>query len=548
MKNLLNALNPVNRTQTERLDARQVVNHAGGFVYAVSDEARLTRFLILGTDGGTFYASERAHTVQATEFVKTFVQVDAGAALRVTLDVVRGNRAPKPGPALLVLALIAKTAPDATHRKAAWNALPEVARTGTMLLHFLAFADALGGWGRLTRQGVARVYEDAPVERLALWAVKYRARDGWSQADALRKAHPKTTDAGRNAVLRFMVDGVLPDVSGVTEPALRVIEGHLLAQRVTTDKDAATLMRGFGLPIEAIPTHLRGAGVYRAAMETNGLTWLLRNLGNLGRVGVLTASDREVVRAVVERVTDPAALKRGRIHPLDALKAHLMYAQGHGVKGKGEWVPVPQVVDALQDAFYLAFGAVRPAGKRFLLGLDVSGSMGMGLVGGVPGLSPLKATAAMALVTARTEPDYAALAFSAAGGGYGGRWGGGAPGLTPLKISPRQRLDDVMAAMSKIPMGGTDCALPMVWAAKQRVPVDTFVVYTDNETWAGNVHPTVALDRYRQTMGIDARVIVVGMTATEFTIADPNRADMLDVVGFDTAAPGVMTDFARGAL
>lgn len=154
----------------------------------------------------------------------------------------------------------------------------------------------------------------------------------------------------------------------------------------------------------------------------------------------------------------------------------------------------------------------------------------------------------MALVTARTEPDYAALAFSAAGGGYGGRWGGGAPGLTPLTISPRQRLDDVMAAMSKIPMGGTDCALPMVWAAKQRVPVDTFVVYTDNETWAGNVHPTVALDRYRQTMGIDARVIVVGMTATEFTIADPNRADMLDVVGFDTAAPGVMTDFARGAL
>jgi len=141
MKNLLNALNPLKRTQTERLDPRQVVNNAGGFVYELSDEARLTRFLILGTDGGTFYATERAHTLQATEFVKTFVQVDAGAALRVTLDVIRTNRAPKPGPALLVLALIAKTAPDAQVRKAAWDVLPEVARTGTMLLHFLAITD-----------------------------------------------------------------------------------------------------------------------------------------------------------------------------------------------------------------------------------------------------------------------------------------------------------------------------------------------------------------------------------------------------------------------
>ncbi|MFC6592018.1 TROVE domain-containing protein [Deinococcus lacus] len=142
MKNLLSAV--TRRTQTERLDAHQIQNNAGGYVYRVSDEARLTRFLVLGTDGGTFYASERAHTLQATEFVKELVQRDAPLALRTVLDVVRGHRAPKADPALLVLALIAKTAPSAADRKAAWDALPEVARTGTMLLHFLAFADTLG--------------------------------------------------------------------------------------------------------------------------------------------------------------------------------------------------------------------------------------------------------------------------------------------------------------------------------------------------------------------------------------------------------------------
>ncbi|WP_245808487.1 hypothetical protein [Deinococcus hopiensis] len=74
------------------------------------------------------------------------------------------------------------------------------------------------------------------------------------------------------------------------------------------------------------------------------------------------------------------------------------------------------------------------------------------------------------------------------------------------------------------------------------------MVYTDNETWAGQVHPTVALDAYRQKMGIESRLIVVGLTATGFTIADPHRSDMLDVVGFDAAAPNVMAAFARGEV
>ncbi len=535
MKNLLKAINPLNRKQTEHLNARQVVNNAGGFVYKLSDEGRLTRFLVLGTDGGTYYASETKHTLQATEFLKTFVQTDAASVLRITLEVVRGNRAPKPEPALLALALVAKTAPNAADRKAAWDALPEVARTGTMLLHFLAFADALGGWGRLTRRGVASVYEQAPAEKLALWAVKYKARDGWSQADALRKSHPKTDDTERNAILKFMVDGVVPELGAdVSAPALRVIEGHLLALKATSDKDAATLMRGYGLPIEAIPTQARGAEVYRAALETNGLTWLFRNLGNLSRIGVLNLNDREMIQATIARITDPALLKKGRIHPIDVLKARLVYAQGRGVKGSNTWTPVPKVVDALDDAFYASFGNVRPAGTRHLLALDVSGSMTWGNVAGVAGLSPNMAAAAMSMLALRTEPEAYTMGF--------------ANTFRALGITPKDTLESAMKKAQSNSFGSTDCAQPMLWAAQNKVKVDTFVVYTDNETYAGKIHPTVALDQYRQKMSIEARLIVVGMTVTGFSIADPNRNDMLDVVGFDGAAPSVMSAFARGEI
>ncbi|ADV67305.1 RNA-binding protein Rsr [Deinococcus maricopensis] len=530
MKNYLNAITPQARTQRERLDPNQQKNHAGGFVYAVSDEMRLTRFLVLGTDGGTFYASERDHTVKATDFLRTFAQLDGARMVQVILDVVRAGRAPKMDPALLALALVAKTG-SLEARKAAWDALPEVARTGTMLLHFLAFAQGLGGWGRLTRRGVARVYEDAPIEKLALWAVKYKARDGWSQADALRLAHPKTTDAVRNAVFRFMVDGVLADA---TDPALRVIEGHVKALAVSADADAAALMHEYGLPIEAIPTPARGPRVYRAAMRTNGLTWLMRNLGNLSRVGVLTPNDTATLQEVVARLTDPAALRKGRIHPIDALKARLVYASGRGVRGKGEWLTVPRVVDALETAFYTSFGHVQRADKRFLLGIDVSGSMTWGTVAGVPGLSPNVAASAMSMVTARTEPFTLTMGFT--------------DGFRNLGITPADTLDAAMRKTQAASFGATDCAQPMLWARQHKIEVDTFVVYTDNETWAGAVHPKVALDQYRQATGIPARLVVVGMTATQFTIADPNDAGMLDVVGFDSAAPGIMSAFARGEL
>jgi 60 kDa SS-A/Ro ribonucleoprotein len=44
-------------------------------------------------------------------------------------------------------------------------------------------------------------------------------------------------------------------------------------------------------------------------------------------------------------------------------------------------------------------------------------------------------------------------------------------------------------------------------------------------------------------MGIAAKLIVVAMTSNGFTIADPNDAGMLDVVGFDAGVPGVIREF-----
>jgi hypothetical protein len=58
---------------------------------------------------------------------------------------------------------------------------------------------------------------------------------------------------------------------------------------------------------------------------------------------------------------------------------------------------------------------------------------------------------------------------------------------------------DVIKRIESIPMGGTDCALPMVWARRNKLNVSGFVTYTDSETWAGNTSaPAVIADFVRE--------------------------------------------------
>jgi 60 kDa SS-A/Ro ribonucleoprotein len=158
----------------------------------------------------------------------------------------------------------------------------------------------------------------------------------------------------------------------------------------------------------------------------------------------------------------------------------------------------------------------------------------MGSIAGTH-IKAYQAAAVMAMVQVKTEPWCFPVAFSGRGQ------------LTPVSdMSKHARLKDVLAELQRIPVGPTDCALPILYATAHQMPVDVFVIYTDNETWCGNVHPARALEEYRQKMGRDAKLVSCGMTATNYSVADPDDPGMLDVVGFDASCPAVISKFARG--
>lgn len=528
--------------QAERADERQVPNSAGGYTFKIGTAARIHRFLTLGTDGGTYYASERDITKDNAAVVLQAARDDAAALTAAVVAVSQAGRAPRNNPALFALAAAASLGDDAG-RRAALDALPLVARTGTHLFTFAGYVQQFRGWGRGLRRAIGDWYLNKDVADLAYQVLKYRQREGWTHRDMLRLSHP----AGEGS-RRALLDWICGREADLAE--LPLVEAFTKAQAATTTATWVSLIeQNRSLSWEMLPDEaLTKPQVWRALIA-NGMpqTALMRQLPRLTRLGVIGPKDYGMTLTVAAQLADPGKLAKARVHPVNVLVALRTYASGHGARGQDEWQPVPAITDALDTAFYAAFGAIEPAGKRTMLALDVSGSM-TAPVSGLP-LSCREASAALALVTAATEPQALVTGFTAAASGrYGGRWGGGEPGISTLDVSPRQRLDDAIKRISSLPFGGTDCALPMRWALANRVEVDHFSVYTDNETWAGSTHPHQALRMYREKTGINARLSVVGMTATDFTIADPDDPGSLDVAGFDSAVPSLLSSFARGDI
>jgi len=566
MADILASINTRTTPQSDKARSDQVKNSTGGFVFEIGDEARFHRFLTLGTDGNTYYTSAAELTRQNAEVVFRMAATAPDKMIADILTVSEAGRAPKNKQAIFALA-VAASAEDPDTRRKALAVMHRVCRTGTMLFQFNKYCEQFRGRGPSLNRAVGNWYLLKPVDKLAYQVTKYRSREDWSHRDLLRlvKGYAgKTGQIGdsRNALLGWVARGVTPEGG---HEALAIVHDYLEAKEMATQdqgdpalprvaqrKWVEIINRGHGMTWEMLPDAALKVPAVWEALLAQGIpqTALMRQLPRLTNVfggpGSWTAE-------VAAQLINTEKLVKGRVHPINVLIAQRTYQSGHSLRGKQSWTPIPPLVDALDAAFYGAFGAVEPMGKRTLLALDVSGSMG-NTISDLP-ITCREVTAALSLVTLRTEKPGSVeiIGFTGSYGGYG--YQAGRYGPSPLRgpvdvldISPRRRLDDVTNYMARLPFGSTDCALPMIWAAANKRDFDAIVVLTDNETWAGRMHPFQALKNYRNEVGHDVKEVVVGMTATNFSIADPTDPSSLDVAGFDAAVPNLISDFVADRL
>lgn len=522
--------------QMQRIPGRndEVRNNAGGFTFKVSDRDRLERFLILGTDGGTYYVGEKALTKANIAFVESLIKTNERLVVDTLVDVARNNRAAKNSPSIFTLAMLLVHGNDKAYLREA-GTVAAVARTSTHLFELATYIDSLGGWGRAKRSAVADWYTSKDAGALAYQAVKYRQRDGWTHRDLFRLAHPKGVDP---AVGNFIL-------GREAESELAILNGFKAMQSAGTAKEVITILNEYkNLPWETIPTQfLNNVDVWKTLFYNGALgqTALLRNITRFAKMGAF--NDLVFAGDVAEALADGERIAKGRVHPVAYANALGIYRNGapdrnayygfYPQRRRG-WDVNAKVAGGLEAGFYASFGSIVPANKATMVALDVSGSMAGPAPSGLVGMNCREASAVMAMVTVRTEPYVMVTGFS--------------HNLKVLNISDTDSLETVVRKISGIPFGSTDCALPMTYAKNKGLGIDTFVVYTDNETWAGRIKPHQALKQYRDSSGRAARSAVVGMAATNFTIADPTDRGMMDFVGFDAAAPRVLADFSAGRI
>jgi 60 kDa SS-A/Ro ribonucleoprotein len=512
-----------NVPQNQPLPTRNdmVKNNAGGYGFAITPQQRLERFLLIASEGGTYYVSEQQLTIDNAKSIIELVKSDGLSVVSTVVDFATNNRAPKADAGIFVLALTASFGNEVT-KKAAYDAISKVCKTSTHLFTFVANIQNLRGWSRGLRNGVSKFYTSRNADQLAYQVVKYRNRAGFTHRDVLRLAHTSTTDAASANVLKYAAGKAQE-----SETESQLIRDFGAASKAETTKELVEVIKRSKLTWEMVPTEkLNDTQVLEAILPNMPLVALIRNLNRFTYTGLLDT--KAVESEVVSRLTNKELVAKSGIHPVTVANSMLTYSQGHGFKGGKSWTPNQNVVDALSETFYAALEAVEPSNLDILIGSDISGSMQHN-VGGTA-MSAAQTANVLALTILRSEKKADLVSFDTT--------------IHAPTIGRRTSLDE---AINKTPRGGgTDCAQPIIHALKNNKKYDAIYILTDNESWAGQKHGIQALEEYRRKVNPNVKVVEIAMVSTPYSTMPSDDKNVLRVVGYDASVIDVINQFLKG--
>jgi 60 kDa SS-A/Ro ribonucleoprotein len=521
-----------NKPQTEQALPEQVKNNAGGYVFALNDFGILERFLILGTTGGTYYAGERNLTKENLDVVDRCMAEDPLRTVRMAASVLENGRAYKRSAALVVLAKVASHRINDPSfggvRRAALEATHNLYATD--FFEFLGYVQEYRGWGKTMRKVVGDWYASRDDQDIMYQMVKYRNRQDWTHRDVLRLAHVQPGTPYRSALYNWAVNGWDNEKHGGLVGSL--VWAFESLKTATTPEFVAAAVREHRMTWEMVPDRWMNDKLVLEALLEGMPPWaLIRNLGRMTAAGVFTKDQN--LELAIRKISSEKILQEARVHPLRLYVGLRGYTTGQGRSG-AKWNPLKHIEAALEDGFYRSFKAVVPSGKIRHIALDVSGSMWGGTVCGIEGFSPAQASVLIALVVAKTEEKCIISAFDTQ--------------FKQLDLDARDTLESAMNKIRTNGFGATDVSVPFQWGINTRTYFDSVEVLTDSETYAGTKHPYQTLDSYRSQINPNTRQLVVGMVSNGFTVARPDDALSLDVVGMATDTPSLMTEFVAGRV
>lgn len=503
-------------------------NSCGKETFIVSDIELLKRFLVLGSETGTYYISQKDLTKMHIECLERLIK---NKEFQKILDLLNeySTKVYKKDYLIFVLARICAISlkPDEHELIDFRNKIIEIVlQVCTIPTHLFMFIELYksikkglyqsSGWNPKIKNLVSSFYNSKSDQQLCYHITKYQSRNNWTHKDLIRLIHLKDTNTVRNSIYRYIIKGELPEIEYLRD-----------FERLKSEENLDTiieLMQKHNFVREHLPTQwLNEKRVWEQLYKKMPLTAMLRNLNKLTSLGVIDNID--------DKLTSES-IRNAKVHPLQILIALKMYNQGKSHKGKQTWAPIQKISNQLNDAFYKSFENVEKIkDKKILIAMDVSGSMTCSSVCGIDCMMASEVSCAMAMVLEYQFENVDIMGFS--------------DDFVTLPITYGRRLDDNLKTISNMTFGRTDISLPFKWANQKKKKYDCVIVFTDCETNCNSCPPSEALRKYRKTQHINTKLIVCATSSNSFTIADPNDMNMLDVCGFDSSVPTIINDFIK---
>ncbi|XP_071111666.1 RNA-binding protein Ro60-like [Haliotis cracherodii] len=507
------------------------------------DLAHFRRFLVIGSE--SLY---RVGSVDKTcqEIVPSCLErlLQAGHGEEVVREITSRQAVPniRNTPCLLSLAVCARSVCAHTKR-AAFNAVNQVCETPVQLFTFIQYAkntsETRKGWGRALRRTVSDWYNKKDAKTLAELTTRFKSSCGWTHLDVLRLSHTKPENADVGIVLKYLLRGLSAAKEAGNEDMadlLKYLEAVDTVKHSCDEHQVAILIREHGLCKEQIPTKLLNSSeVWIALIENMTVGHVLMNISKIASLNLLDGSCA-ASQIILNKLQDEQALITNRVSPMMVLIALRTYEQG---KGKGKWIRNEAVVSALNKAFGTAISLNAGwSGKRILVGVKISTNLQRSSVRGTLVLSPVIAVAGLIQILLHTKADCQLVYFLS--------------DVKQLTVSPQMSLADICKEVAKasVPLPPQLCqcdmAAPIRWAEENKQQYDVMIILTDSKESTGEMTTAQAISQYRQSLNLQTKLAICGLTASRLNQADQTDLGSLDIAGFDASVPEVLNSFAAG--
>ena len=512
-------------------ESEMIQGRSGGYMFDAGIWKMLRRCLLIGTAKSTYYAGKQELTEEFVTVVKQAVAEDPSRVAEEILYASDGRAINNSAPILALVLLSMGETPEA--KKAFGEIFPQVVRTGSHFYEWLNYTKSLRGFGKVVREAGKTWLSREDVKGLAYQLLKYQQRQGFTHRDALRLFHVKPPTETHRELFEWVVKGWEDLPADIPSEALAQIWWYEWLKRNPTQTHEA-ILQGRLTHEMAAPVGKMDQRAWQLLFQEMPIGAMLRNLGSLTELGVLRSDESANLLRVEAFLNNQERLRKGRIHPIDVLKALKTYQSGGALgRSKKNWEAVPRIVDILEKAVELSFEVVEPTDKVFMHAVDVSGSMSCGVVDSV-GLSCCEIATTMALVTAKAEKNYMIRGFSTQ--------------FRDLGITAKDSFSSAIAKASNQNFGGTDASVAYDWMIQHKFKADVVCFWTDNESWAGNRHPSQALAEYRKKVNPQVKAVYVTLAPYQITLVDPQDSLSWDLAGFDPGTPRIIQMLATGEL